>query len=740
MSRKLRILADGPDRPDRLSESDEAAVIASLMAQAQMASAHAQRASAPYAFEATWLLEGTRGSLIWKTANGGKEEYFDGGWRNTIDVNFSALLSDGTDLIDQENRALLLLLQDWAFNYRSGLLNRACSGSSWKRAVAWFKTLINWMVCNENLYKPHKSGLSLLDENGISNLLGQLSKGGWAEALDVNNRVLRHIASSVGYVGDLSIIDAEIILPQALISSAQNFYYGINNFAALTPDRNALSRSYIAKKLGISVQLLNSPPTSLLLSKFHREHPYHLKTAHSESGTLNNHQMESTSTQAEPSLKEGAYKKHFYYLSVVLAGYRQQPSAFPNINDGKLSELYFEHRCNTSRSLHVKTIPLPIGLATLRCALKWVNLYGEEIVKAAHKYMVYKVERAQQKSMAAGQRKKDDVAALTSLLKSSYIHSPSTGECQSLYQLFDIDVENNKLRGRKKHTRPTFLVIVQALIGACTMCIGFLKPSRIDELSELERDCVILKGFAHKNHWLKFSLGKSGDKGINNTVEKPIPSVTAMAISLLQDLGDCMVNLHGVVDKISAKLFYLPTGHNLLPPRTYDFEEKINNCLDAFVDLCDLPVDQNGKKTYVRVHEMRRFFIIMMFYHGKFQVLDAVRDIAGHTDASHTYAYITENSDYDEIIKIELSLIDQKLINHELKTATTGSNSLIELHSDICSKFNVSKIESIPKNEYLDFLADLRCAGALEVTVYSIEVETDEGLIKAVDVAVKYRE
>ena len=354
--------------------------------------------------------------------------------------------------------------------------------------------------------------------------------------------------------------------------------------------------------------------------------------------------------------------------------------------------------------------------------------------------MEYKVAQTHQKFMNAGQRKKDDVAKLTSLLKSYHIHSPSTEEYQSLYHALDVDVKNQKPRDRRKHRKPTFLAIIQALIGACVMCIGFLKPSRIDELSELERDCVTVKGFAHKNHWLRFALGKSGDKGVNDIVEKPIPSVTAKAISLLQDLGDHMVNLHNVTGKASTKLFYLPTGHNLQPPQSYDFEDKINTCLDAFVDLCILPTDHNDKKTYIRVHEMRRFFIIMMFYHGKFQALDAVRDIAGHTDASHTYAYITENSDYDEIIKIELSLIDHKLIDHELNSGITDTDSLIKLHSDICNRFNVYKIESIPKHEYLDFLEDLYCAGSLKLTVYSIEVETDEGSTKLVDVAVEYRE
>lgn len=720
MSRKLRMLADAKIE----NSAHQEAVAAQLIAQARVSVQEKTSAS----FKAYWLLEGTLYSKKWITRNGGKEQLVGNCWRHTIDIDFSSPMPNGFNLIDVVNRPLLGLLQKWAFDLRSGLLGRDLGANAWVRAVSWAKTCINWLILNEPSC-PQKYGLSLLNENSISNLLSQLSKGGWLEALDVNNRIINYLATKAPDINIIYVPGNPTIINPDLVSNVKEFYYNSPVKEQLSLDGNSLSKKYISEQLGINYQILRSDSTTLLLSQFDR---------HQRQEDFSKTRSKRTDG-ARPSAKEGAYATNFKYLKAFLEGKITQPSLFPSIELENLESIYSKHISNTQISTHVTTIPLSVGLSYIRMAIKWVTIYGDELAKAACAYTQYKAN-SQSTNMGYKKRVKLDFSMTASLLSSGLVNEHPTGDLMALSDIFNVNLNTTRPKHAEAHSNPSFLTIINALIGACIMCIGFLKPSRIDELSELPRNCLIEKGFTHKNYWLSLPLGKSGQKELNQNVDKPIPFITAKAISLLQRIGGCLAKSYNLKTEPSSRLLFMPSGVGFRPPHGSDFEEKINRCLDAFIDLNDLPLDTSGNKFYVRIHEMRRFFIIMMFYHGKFHSLDAIRDIAGHTDAGHTYAYITENGDYSEIVKIELSLIDDKLLQHEIAHSRDCHNGLARLYNDLCANFSVQRIESIPQRDYFEFLKGLHATGILTLQVFKIDATESDGTTHSIDVAVRYKE
>lgn len=129
----------------------------------------------------------------------------------------------------------------------------------------------------------------------------------------------------------------------------------------------------------------------------------------------------------------------------------------------------------------------------------------------------------------------------------------------------------------------------------------------------------------------------------------------------------------------------------------------------------------------------------MLFWHGKYHVLDAVRWVAGHTQADHTYAYIEANVPGEEITRIEAEYVDEKLIMLERNSVgREGNLGLAALYDCVCSHFNVNSIEGVRGDEYFNYLADLRAADTYSLKPYSVFTEGDTGEVCGLEIAVKF--
>jgi hypothetical protein len=142
---------------------------------------------------------------------------------------------------------------------------------------------------------------------------------------------------------------------------------------------------------------------------------------------------------------------------------------------------------------------------------------------------------------------------------------------------------------------------------------------------------------------LIFKVKKTGSKGINATIERPIPLSIAKFIWQLEQFNIKASELNLAKGKLSLFNNLNSRQCHLSPTRHITY----NAHLDALCDYVETDLVQydNGeyRRNYVRQHQLRRFFAMAFFWSKGFDGMDALRWMLGHSDMEHLYNYISES-------------------------------------------------------------------------------------------------
>ncbi|MBE4601947.1 integrase [Vibrio navarrensis] len=192
--------------------------------------------------------------------------------------------------------------------------------------------------------------------------------------------------------------------------------------------------------------------------------------------------------------------------------------------------------------------------------------------------------------------------------------------------------------------------LFSVLQGAIQVLVGAIMARRQDELIKLKPHGNLSPNVspfseegAKTEYNLIFKVKKTGSKGVNATLERPIPLSIARFIWQLEQFNIKASELNLCKGKLS--LFNnLNSSHCQLSQvnsKTY------NAHLDALCDYLetDLVEYENGeyRRNYVRQHQLRRFFAMAFFWSKGFDGMDALRWMLGHSDLEHLYNYISES-------------------------------------------------------------------------------------------------
>lgn len=136
----------------------------------------------------------------------------------------------------------------------------------------------------------------------------------------------------------------------------------------------------------------------------------------------------------------------------------------------------------------------------------------------------------------------------------------------------------------------------------------------------------------------------------------------------------------------------------------------LNEHLDIFCDYVGIAPDAFGRRWYVRVHEMRKWFLLLFFWSGRFDVLDAARWIAGHSDAGHIFAYIAGMFPGESLPKLEAEYAVSRLAQFELfqSRGLKQESGVAALYQTVLSHFQVKSLELIPDSEWNAYVSELR--------------------------------
>ena len=722
--KNLAILIDqlpSPNFPTYFDDEDRSMVLLALSSAKQLCRPYDGK------FEAPWLLNAFD-SQAWKTSNGGREELVNGKWHNCICIDWHVQLPDGTLLTDAQNEKLLTLAKKISFLVRSGLISGTSAPGGWKTNTTIIVSLVRWVVLHKQRFQPDKFGLRLFDQPALDWLFSSIAKGGWSHALQIPERILGalYIAAN-GVPCPQPLLDNPYSLPASEIGGLVSWLESQNAYQMIDRGphygKRHLRREFLSQMVGEVHTAVTGSNLLRFARQFEMDFSNETLLVSIQQTTEFPSQNIRSCDDVNGTAAEGTISKAADVISTVIDAYRHLPDLLPEPSNISIRSAITLANRIARPSGHTRFMPVNIGLTYLNVSMRFVQIYGEAIVNFyldilntygnrdpanANTLLNRALKRRKNKwCIASG----EPIATVLNITK---------------FRSTKANPDFNQLR-----TNPTLDEALKILVGACIVCIALLKPSREYELTHLKRNCLRED---NGGYWINFKIGKSNAKGAEawQETDRPIPVVTAKAIHLLQRLGGGLSKVFAEDRKIGGNLFYLPKakGYGALNANP----GLLGKHLDIFCDFVGLPPDGLGRRWYVRIHEMRKWFLLLLFWSGRFDVLDAARWIAGHTDAEHIYAYIEREFPGEELPQIEAEYSIDRVYRREQErkrgvTEAGDEHGIDSLYEKVLDHFNVEYLTMVPESEWTDYVRTLRKDEQFHLEPHSIYAENGHDVV-----------
>ncbi|MGR5143573.1 hypothetical protein ACQKPX_18095 [Photobacterium sp. DNB23_23_1] len=662
-------------------------------------------------WKAPWLLSDWK-DPIWQTTSGSKTRQKDDLWIGTSNVNWSIRLPDHHQLTDSHYSILLQTCRQLSFLYRQGYADgNPPSIRSWERFNRQLLCLCQWMVLERSRYLPETYGLSLLDQAGITRLLRSIATGGWTEAHGLVERCLCALYQTVfqeplpekllAKPGNLPKKTCNVIIEW--LRANQGYSYSATT---RVEDNGLVSRVLIGKLASAPIKSLKknkrfnavfrqfepkiSHPTLLIRGKQRTEYP------RQDTPTIN----EALQYKASESSIDSVNKM----LRIVLSLYRHQPEYLPSPATLNLPQAVSSSKQLAKPNGHTPFIPVDTGLQYINQALRWVVIYGDAVIDYYLSVMSQLCVRVEASSAVQPWK-----VAMGVDLSQILLQTPLPKVLiEAGFTFTHISTPKSGINFERLRKNPTLQDVLEIYIGAVTVLISIMKPSRDIEITNLSRICLLRT--SRGQYWLDSDLAKrTKAERRARTGGKPIPVITARAIQQVRKLNRGLTKLFRETDShMRSKLFYLPNPIKWGSGKIID-SGSLNSYLDKFCDYVGLPPDIHGRRWYLRIQQMRKWFLLLLFWSGRYDVLDAARWIAGHTDIGHLYAYIEREFPGGKIGQLEAECAIERLAEYDkTQVLIDGEDEgLAELYKRVLRQLRVKTLNMVPEREWQALVEDL---------------------------------
>ncbi|MDU8502149.1 hypothetical protein RYB01_23590 [Pseudomonas syringae] len=685
-------------------------------------------------YKADWLKEGTIGSKMWIVRESGT-----GIERN---IDFSRFLADGSNLTDPENMATLGTVQRCAFHMRQGDIGGSyTSHARWVSHIHGSLTLGAWLYLYKTKYRPDEFGFSNLDEEGCKFFFEKFSTGGLVEVMSVKERFLTMLHSATKSQLDLEeLLASPYILPDVFLKDCKAWLDNEKYYTGNSKGEKWLSRKKLAARFGITtMSLCQNDKARCFLLQFETSNGSQTVLAKRGEtyGKSAIHQNCRTREEALLSgTKVGSLKDLRVRLQHFFDGHEILPSEVPNINlyRGDIVDLGHE---DLDPNGHTRLIPIEIGLELINQAIRWVFVYGEAIADSlpfyAERYKRYRAEEAH--DSGAHSRMKDLFnTTINDWPITSYTEATNNVGLGEALKIIGVNTRESSLETLESLS---YQNVVDGFYGACALLVAMCKPIREGELHDINVDCLS-KESKNGGVLLHQIVNKSGPLGIKSMIKRPIPFACAKAVQLLQVLNHKLSTIFEDSSDNAQRLFYIPSnGLNI--PKFKSKAHIMNRCINIFCMIADLPRDKHGRQWLARVHEMRKFFVLIMHKHHQNSLREILSNAAGQIDPDHIDEYFKFDEWDAEAIHYEAECIGDKLIALELNQLEVDNNQgLLALHHHVCEHFNVSRASAISPHEFGDLLEILTNSGEYASVTYTAGIENYEHQFSTIEFAVKF--
>ncbi|MBE8589808.1 hypothetical protein IQK56_02090 [Pseudomonas sp. MAFF 301449] len=671
-------------------------------------------------YTAPWLISSIHAE-IWQLRKGEETRYVDGTLKDHYEYKWSTKLYDGSNLVDPKNRKLLHDIQRLTFLVRE-LPGGPATLTTLKSFIWSLNFLVRWMFVHGNELDPCKHSLTQLKQQHFINLFNDLAKGGTAFALRYPERLLISLfplaldrapfQEELDEPLDLSI-ETCFLVSRWLTDKG----YMVNKDRSV--GKKVLSPSSVAQLIDVDADTVSGGPKwRAFLLQFQSSENFSITGSDliiSGSTCRREFPTQRTATKSEAKsqlISEKTLDKYLSDIKYIIALYRHLPKICPNPMTFNTKEIRQKIITLTSAAKHTPWIPLPIAMTYTNEALRWVHLYGEDLVSVfleayktlyEHGLLVSAPAPGVENPSAAElaffskqfTKKREDIISSIPFPESiSHLNIKGMGCYGSI---------KGKKAFEKLRKSPSLMDAITVLIGAITIIVTMTKPMRESEFRSLKNNCI--QFVSGDGYWLRQDIRKKYINGVLLQNSRPIPAISARAIQLLQRLTNGIKKILGTSDPwFLDSLVTLPSFGVFEASVSIPSSTRLLQIFDAFCDYVAIAPDPQGRRWYLRVHEMRKSFLITFFWSFRYASLDASRWIAGHDDVSHIYAYIQANFPGEELPALEAEYASKILREYQELGTPTGTKNVDALYQAVCTHFSVRDVSWIDESILKDWL------------------------------------
>lgn len=323
-----------------------------------------------------------------------------------------------------------------------------------------------------------------------------------------------------------------------------------------------------------------------------------------------------------------------------------------------------------------KTVPSNIIFSYVKGAVEFHYNYGKDIVKTYNNFYKKLEQNNYNFNTFKYTEELEDIflSCLTPKLIESGVMAIKSP---------DNKIYNGKERFNILRKNTYFYDLLKVYYGAVQIVIGSLMARRQSELASLKvGECI-----DENTSSLIFKQSKStrGIFGTKNTLHLPID---ALGIEMIKNIEKIHINKYG------ETLFSLPQIKNIFLFKSSVDNTSYSENIDFFIDYIQGEL-KDGKRYYIRQHQLRRFFAMCFFWGSGFGSLDTLRWFLGHTDVEHVYHYITESTSGDVLRNVKTQFLLENVEKYE---------NLLYL---IKNRYNTEKYDLIDSEDLEFYINDL---------------------------------
>lgn len=298
------------------------------------------------------------------------------------------------------------------------------------------------------------------------------------------------------------------------------------------------------------------------------------------------------------------------------------------------------------------TLPSQVVLDSVKNAIEFHLQYAESLVFSLRNLLL----KIQEKLHLTNENGRTSLAKLISTKEFLALLHP---------QLQQIGVEKWTISKEKNYfgalrSNKGLGELIRIYYGSVQIVLCTLMARRQAEIVSLKVDSCL----DDTKRYLIFRKAKSTRllEGRRVQIARPIDEVAVEMIEKLIEIHEIYFEM-GFIKK-KGELFDVMSLHN--PTKMLS----VLACHHAYAQNLDLFCDYfettllDGKRFYIRTHQLRRFFALSFFWGSGFGGMDTLRWFMGHTDLQHLYHYITESTPGEVLRNVKSQFLAETLNEH----------------------------------------------------------------------------